>query len=168
MKTRSWCLVSVLALGIGSLVSAAMQGMEKAGHAPAHEGHLMVDPADLEWKDGPASLPPGAQYAMLYGDWTQPGLFAARIRVPANYKIPPHWHPALENVTVMEGSFYMGLGESFDESKAGKLPTGGYAVMEIGTRHFAFTRDEGAVVQLHGIGPWGIHYVNPDDDPRNP
>ncbi|MEX1140423.1 MAG: cupin domain-containing protein [Bacteroidota bacterium] len=127
--------------------------------------HIMVVPADLTWKDGPASLPKGAKSAVIEGDPSKDGPFTLRLNLPANYKVPPHWHPAIEHVTVISGSFYMGLGEMFDESKATKLPAGGFAVMAIGTRHFAFTKEE-SIVQLHGVGPWAINYVNPKDDPR--
>ena len=127
--------------------------------------HVMVVPADLTWKDGPASLPKGAKSAVIEGDPSKDGPFTLRLKLPANYKIPPHWHPAIEHVTVISGSFYMGLGEMSDESKATKLPAGGFAVMAIGTRHFAFTKEE-SIVQLHGVGPWAINYVNPKDDPR--
>lgn len=130
-----------------------------------HPGHIMVQPTDVTWKDGPLSLPKGSQAAVIEGDPTKEGPFTLRLKLPANYKISPHWHPAVEHVTVLSGSFYMGLGEVFDESKGTKLPVGGFAVMQIGTRHFAFTKEE-AVIQLHGIGPWAINYVNPADDPR--
>ena len=148
--------------------SLLLQAQEKAAekteeHQP---GHILVVPADITWKDGPASLPKGIKSAVVEGDPTKAGPFTMRIKLPANYKIPPHSHPAIEHVTVVSGSFHMGLGEVFDESKATKLPLGGFAVMQIGTRHFAFTKEE-ATIQLHGIGPWGITYVNPADDPRN-
>jgi quercetin dioxygenase-like cupin family protein len=126
----------------------------------------MVLPTDLTWKDGPVSLPTGARFATIEGNPSEAGPFTMRLQLPPNYKIPPHWHPAIEHVTILSGAFYMGLGERFDEAKAKKLPVGGFAVMAIGTRHFALTKEEGAVIQLHGIGPWGIHYVNPADDPR--
>lgn len=127
--------------------------------------HLMVIPGNLAWKDGPGSLPKGARWAPVEGDMTKAGPFTVRLKLPANYDIPPHWHPAIEHVTVLSGSFYMGTGEKFDRSRATKLPIGGFAMMAVGTRHFAFTTEE-AVLQLHGMGPWGITYVNPADDPR--
>jgi hypothetical protein len=132
-----------------------------------HQGaeHSMIAPAELKWIDGPPSLPTGAKYALLEGDLSRSEPFTVRFKLPANYKVPPHWHPAIEHVTVLEGSFHMGLGEVYDEKKAQKLPVGGFAVMQRGTRHFAFTK-EAAVIQLHGMGPWGINYVNPKDDPR--
>lgn len=149
-----------------ALIGIVVIAPSQAGQMNHGKGHVMIVPSDLKWVDGPPSLPRGAQTALLEGDPAKAGPFTMRAKLPAHYKIPPHWHPAIEHVTVIAGSFYMGLGEKFDEAKATKLPVGGFAVMEIGTRHFAFTKDEGAIVQLHGIGPWGINYVNPNDDPR--
>ena len=88
-----------------------------------------------------------------------------RIKLPANYMIMPHWHPADEHVTVIEGSFYMGVGEKFDENAATKIPEGGFAVMITGTRHYAFSK-KGCIIQLHGMEPWAINYVNAADDPK--
>jgi hypothetical protein len=165
--SRLVCFRLVLAGVILALPCALAQAQDKtAAHVTDHADHIMVAPKDLKWVDGPASLPKGVKAAVLEGDPTKAGPFTMRIKLPANYKISPHWHPAIEHVTVLSGSFYMGTGEVFDESKATKLPVGGFAVMQTGTRHFAFSKEE-AVIQLHGIGPWGITYVNPADDPRN-
>jgi hypothetical protein len=161
MKKSLRLLLLAAALLSAAVVKAQQPVKEKASH-----DHIMVVPKDLTWKEGPASLPKGAMSAVLEGDPTKEGPFTMRLKLPANYKVPPHWHPAIEHVTVVSGSFYMGLGEVFDEAKVTKLPVGGFAVMQIGTRHFAFTKEE-ATIQLHGIGPWGINYVNPADDPRN-
>ena len=156
-------------IGLTLIVPASLlQAQEKATEkAVDHQAdHIVLLSTNLTWTDGPASLPKGIESTILEGDPTKAGLFTMRIKLPANYKIPPHWHPAIEHVTVLSGSFYMGLGEAFDESKATKLPVGGFTAMAIGTRHFAFTKEE-SMIQLHGIGPWGITYVNPADDPRN-
>ncbi len=93
-------------------------------------------------------------------------MFTIRAVLPANYKIPAHWHPVTENVTVLEGTFYMGMGEQSDESKATALTAGGFTAMPGKTGHFAFTKD-GAVIQVHAMGPFAITYYNPSDDPRN-
>jgi len=154
--------LAVALLFSGSLLGAQEKMTEKT-HQP---DHIMITSTDLTWVDGPASLPKGTKSAVLEGDPAEEGPFIMRAKVPANWKVPPHHHPAIEHVTVISGSLYMGLGETFDESKASKLPTGGLAVMAIGTRHFAYTK-EAAVIQIHGIGPWGITYINPADDPRN-
>jgi hypothetical protein len=152
----------ILLVGLAVIISAPAIFAQMDHH---EKGHIMVVPDGLTWNDGPASLPPGSKIAVIEGDPSKEGPFTMRIKLPANYKIPPHWHPAIEHVTVISGSLHMGLGETFDEATATKLPAGGFAVMDIGTKHFAFTKED-AVIQLHGIGPWGINYVNPDDDPR--
>ena len=157
-------LIGLTLIVPASLLQAQEKATEKAVKHQAN--HIMLVPTDLTWKDGPTSLPKGVKSAVLEGDPTKAGPFTMQLRLPANYKVPPHWHPAIEHVTVLDGSFYMGLGEMFDESKATKLPTGGFAAMAIGTRHFAFTKEK-STIQLHGIGPWGINYVNPGDDPRH-
>ena len=127
--------------------------------------HSMVLPADLEWADVP-SLPPGAKIAVMEGPMGEAGSFTARIRLPANYRVPAHWHPAVERVSVLSGTLYMGLGEALDTAKAMAVPAGGFAVMQSRTPHFAYTTSEPVEFQLHGVGPWGITYVNPADDPR--
>ena len=68
-------------------------------------------------------------------------------------------------LTVLSGTFNMGTGDSFDRSKTQALNAGGFAVMPTQTRHFAWTATE-TVIQVHGVGPWGLTYVNPTDDPR--
>lgn len=128
--------------------------------------HIMLKPGDLKWVDAPPGLPAGAKVAVLEGDPSKEGPYTIRLKMPANYKIKPHWHPGIEHVSVISGELYMGLGETFDESKASAIPPEGFAVMQIGTRHFAFTKNRETILQLHGMGPWGITYVNPADDPR--
>jgi quercetin dioxygenase-like cupin family protein len=129
------------------------------------QSHVMATPGSEKWGPAPPSLPAGAQVAVLEGDPAKPGAFTMRIKLPDGYRIPPHWHPADEHVTVIAGTFVMGLGEKFDESAGKPLDAGSFAMMPTGTRHFVWTKGA-TVVQLHGIGPWGITYVNASDDPR--
>jgi quercetin dioxygenase-like cupin family protein len=126
--------------------------------------HKMVTPADLKWQEVP-SLPKGAMMAVIEGPMDQAVPFTARLKVPANYKIPPHWHPAVERVTVLSGTFKMALGDKFDKEKATALSPGGMMIIQPKTNHFVWAETE-SVVQLHGTGPWGITYINPEDDPR--
>lgn len=128
--------------------------------------HIMIVPDSIKWIDGPASLPPGSKVAVIEGDPSVTGLFTMRAKIPANYKIMPHWHPADEHITVIQGACYMGLGADFVENSASKLAAGGFAVLKKGTHHYFFTKEE-CIIQLHGVGPWGITYINPADDPRN-
>jgi hypothetical protein len=128
--------------------------------------HLMKTPTDLEWMTGPETLPPGSQMSVIDGSPKLKGPFTMRLKFPANFKIPTHWHSKDENITVIEGDFSMGMGEKLDETKAHLLPAGGYAKMPMKMRHYAFAGVKGAIVQLHGMGPFDITYVNPSDDPR--
>lgn len=130
---------------------------------PAEE-HLMVAPDQMKWNAIP-SLPPGAQGALIEGQLDKAEPFTLRLKLPANYRIPPHWHPAVERVTVMSGAFMLGMGDKFDESKMHTVPRGGVAIMQPKTRHYAMVK-EATEIQLHGMGPWGINYINPADDPR--
>ncbi len=129
-------------------------------------GHRMVLPNDLKWSDVP-SLPPGAKIAVIEGPMSEPVPFTIRLKFPANYRLPAHWHPAVERVTVLSGTFYMGTGDKLDIEKSMAVPTGGLMIMQPKHQHFAWTKDE-VIVQLNGTGPWGITYVNPADDPRKP
>lgn len=128
--------------------------------------HILVMAKDVAWTNAPPVLPAGAKIAVLEGDPAKPGPFALRLQFPANYRISPHTHPADEHVTVISGTFARGMGSAFDETKLEELGPGGFAMMKAGAQHFAWSKD-GAVVQLHGIGPWGLTYVNPADDPRS-
>lgn len=137
-----------------------------SGGAPSHaEGaHVMLVPSELKWADVP-SLPPGAQIAIIEGPLGEARPITARIRFPANYRLPAHTHPVIEHVTVLSGTFNMGMGEKLDPSKTTALTVGGFAIMQPGTPHFAWTSEE-TIVQIHSVGPWGVAYVNPADDPR--
>ena len=130
----------------------------------AADTHVMVMPADLKWVDVP-SLPPGAKIAVIEGPMNEAVPFTIRLKLPADYKVPAHSHPAIEHVTVISGTFNLGTGDKFDQSKTTQLSAGGIAVMQPKTNHFAWTKEE-TIIQTHGVGPWAVNYVNPADDPR--
>lgn len=123
-------------------------------------------PQTIEWQDGPPALPAGAQFAVLEGDPTQEGAFTMRIKLPDGYRVPPHTHPAVEHITVMRGTFHLGMGAKFEAKATEAMPAGTFGYWPAGMQHFAWAKGE-TVVQLHGIGPWKIEYVDPSDDPRN-
>jgi quercetin dioxygenase-like cupin family protein len=155
--------------GVGAwLVACALAIPALASQASAQAGPEMAlhRPDTVQWSDGPPSLPAGAQFAVLEGDPGEEGFFLMRVRVPDGYRIPPHWHPKTERITVIRGTFHLGMGERFDADAAEVLPAESYGYWEAGMRHFAFASGE-TVVQIHGVGPWQIHYVDPADDPRN-
>lgn len=137
---------------------------QSSAHPSMASDHMMATPDEFKWVDIP-SLPPGAKLAVIEGPLNQAGPITFRLRLPANYQIPAHWHPAIEHVTVISGTFNMGAGDKLDRAKTKALTAGSVAIMQPKTNHFAWNKDE-TIVQVHGIGPWGVTYVNSDDDPR--
>jgi hypothetical protein len=137
-------------------------GKDKGDHA---DDHITVKPDAIKWGPAPPALPPGAQAAVLAGDPSKPGAYVIRAKFPDGYKVPPHWHPTDENVTVIKGTFLIGTGEKFDTSKMEALPAGSYMKMPKTMRHFAMAKGD-TIVQVHGIGPLEVNYVNAADDPR--
>ena len=92
------------------------------------------------------------------------GDYTVRIKMPAGYKIAPHWHPKRENVTVISGILKVGMGDTFDTSKMGDFPAGSFAYMEPDMHHYVMASGE-TVVQVHGQSPAVFNYVNLADDP---
>jgi mannose-6-phosphate isomerase-like protein (cupin superfamily) len=135
--------------------------------APAlaqHGSHNIVTTSDLTWQDV-AALPPGAKIAVIEGKMNEAGPITARIKFPANYKIPAHYHPVTERVTVLSGTVNIGMGDKFDTQKTTAMNPGTVLLMPPEMHHFAWTNEE-AVIQLNVTGPWGVTYVDPADDPR--
>ncbi len=130
----------------------------------AFSAQAQVNTADIKWGAAPPVFPKGAQMAVMAGDPGKAGLFIIRLKLPAGYKIPAHHHPTDENVTVISGAFSLGMGNKLDPGKSATLTPGGFAVAMAGMNHFAFTKT-GAVVEVAALGPFGMTYVNPADDP---
>jgi quercetin dioxygenase-like cupin family protein len=130
-----------------------------AAEASAEDAFQAVpDPAKLEWADtGPPW--PNTQVAVLKGDPSKAESFVIRWRCPDNYKIPPHVHPAAEAVTVLQGTFHIGRGETFDAAALTQMKPGGFMVMPGGTAHFGICKGD-TIIELHATGPWGTKMVN--------
>lgn len=157
--------MKIIAAAFFAIASAAVFA------APAQDDvkvpdHQFISADSLKWVDGPPSLPPGAKAVILEGNPAKPGPFTMRLKLPADYKILPHTHPAIEHVTVLSGTLNIGTGDAFDSGKTTPVGAGGFAVMQTGVKHFVWCKEE-VVLQAHSIGPWGITYVNAADDPRN-
>ena len=131
----------------------------------AAEDHVLISADQLKWVPAPPSFPKGAQVAVLAGDPSKEGLYVIRLKTPAGYKVPPHTHPHDENLTVISGTFNLGKGPTLDEKAVHTLKAGGFMKMPKGMQHSAWFSEE-SIVQIHGMGPQGIIYVNPADDPR--
>jgi quercetin dioxygenase-like cupin family protein len=158
-------ILVAFALALPFVASAAAEEPTNPAAAVVKE-HILVSPQELKWEPCSNALPPGAECATVEGDRAAANvLFTFRARFPDGYKISPHFHPADEHVTVIQGTFAMGLGETFDAAKLHAMPAGSFMVMPKGHAHYAEARGA-TIVQVHAIGPWGITYVNPKDDPR--
>jgi quercetin dioxygenase-like cupin family protein len=144
-------LVGLIALAGSALAQDAMMG-------------IVVKPDALTWQDSPA-LPKGAQFATIVGDPTKAEMVVQRVKFPSNYQIPPHTHPFVEIATVISGTFGTGEGEKL-EKKGETLKAGSLYTHPAKHPHFAWTGNEEAIVQIQYIGPAGIDYLNPADDPR--
>jgi quercetin dioxygenase-like cupin family protein len=142
-------------------------GLVAAQGTPNHGAQhaIIVLPDQISWGPAPPALPAGAKVAVIEGKPAEPGPFTMRLSLPNGYRIKPHYHPGIEHVTVMKGTFRVGMGDKFDASALTSMPTGTFAALEPGTHHFAEARGE-TIVQVHGVGPWSLTYVNPADDPR--
>jgi len=128
--------------------------------------HTVLNASDMQWGPGPESLPSGAQMSVLDGDPSKAGApFVIRAKLPDGYKVPPHWHPTDENITVISGTFTAGLGDKWDDAKMSTLKAAGYAKMPKNMHHYAGAKGE-TIIQISAIGPFAITYVNPTDDPR--
>lgn len=125
----------------------------------------LISPDEINWGPAPASLPAGAEAALLYGDPTKEGLFALRIRIPKDYQIPPHTHPKAEVVTVLTGKFSLGMGSKAERTSTKQLGAGAFMAMPPEVAHYVFS-DEETILQITSEGPWAINYIDPKDDPR--
>ena len=149
---RAVAMMSIVALG---LIPAAATAQE----------HVAVSADELKWGPAPPAFPKGAQVAIVSGDPSKEGLYVLRLKVPAGYKVPAHVHPNDENVTVISGTFNVGMGDKLDDTKGAALKAGGFFRAAKGMQHYAWFTDD-TIIQVHGLGPSGITYVNPADDPR--
>ena len=159
----AWALsVVCISMALGQM---AQTPQKHDGVDSQKPGISLYPTAEIQWKDGPASLPAGAKIAVLEGDPSKEGFFTMRLLLPDGFKIPPHWHPKVEHVTVISGTFNVGMGDKFDQTATREMPAGTFGFWPAEMKHFAWAKGE-TVLQLHGTGPWMITYVNPSDDPR--
>lgn len=164
IRFRLAIVVFAVLIGISFAFAQTKKPITKQGLMSAV--HIATTADELKWGPAPPALPPGAEMAVVSGDPSKAGVaFTIRTKFPDGYKVAPHWHPTDENVTVLQGTINLGMGDKFDESAVKQLPAGSYSLMPKNMRHFAFASGE-TILQIHGIGPFEITYVNPADDPR--
>jgi quercetin dioxygenase-like cupin family protein len=157
--THSTQMVGLAALVLGLAVTV---GVATSQHAPHHT----VVPADaVKWSPAPPSLPPGAQAAALLGSPAKDGPFVFRLKFPDGFVVPPHRRSKDEFVTVISGGFAISSGEKLNRAGVKALPAGSFVHLPAGMPHYAWAEGE-TVVQINGMGPFDVVYINPADDPR--
>jgi hypothetical protein len=157
MKPTQYLTVPFAALALGLSL----------GVVPAfvQHTHVLVPADKVQWGPAPPHLPAGAQAAVLEGNPKQKGPVTLRLKFPANYSIPAHWHSMAERVTVLSGALHVGMGDKLDRKASETLEAGGFVSLPAKMNHFAWTASP-AVVQISLEGPFDIFYVNPADHPQ--
>jgi quercetin dioxygenase-like cupin family protein len=146
---------------VGALLLAAAAG---AAETATHAAPMLHGPQDVVWGPCPPALPAGCKLAVLAGDPSAEVLFTIRFWLPDGYRVAPHTHPTDENVTVVSGTLHAGMGDAV-KAGAEALRAGGFTVVQANMSHFVWFEGD-TVLQIHGMGPFAITYVNPADDPR--
>jgi hypothetical protein len=136
-----------------------------AGQAAAQDGHVLVPAEQVKWGPAPPALPAGAEISVLEGNPAESGSITLRLRFPANYAIPAHWHSMTERVTVLSGTLEVGMGKMLDRKASQALHAGGFVSLPARMPHFVWTTTP-TVVQVSLEGPFDIFYVNPADNPQ--
>jgi hypothetical protein len=154
---RTLMIVTACVAGLGGVAGAN----EKA--AAAKPEAVTIAAADVKYGPPPPVLPAGAQLAVLHGDPGKKGPFAMRLKLPDGYKIAPHWHTGDEELTVLSGTFVLAMGDRAGENSHA-MEVGAYHFLPGKMHHSAATKGE-TVIEVHGYGPFDLHYLNPADDP---
>jgi quercetin dioxygenase-like cupin family protein len=147
--------IAVVFAGVFGLAALAT-GVYSQEKKEVGDAHKIVHYGDLKW----TPIMKGCDLAGVSGDPNaESAPFVLRIRCADGVKIPAHWHPADENLTVLKGTFLVGMGEAFDESKLQTMNVGNFIQMPKEMRHFALCKGE-TIVQIHGAGPFKVNWVN--------
>jgi quercetin dioxygenase-like cupin family protein len=157
MRERFLAAIAGITAAVGLIAPALADDLKQ----------MVLIPADtaVQWAPGPASLPRGTQLSVLAGDPSKPGPFVLRVKFPANTVVAPHTHATAENLTVISGVIFNGMGEKLEQSQGKQLSGGGFVYLPGEMPHSVWTTTEPSEIQVTGTGPFGLHYVNPADDP---
>ena len=154
MKTRHFLDV-VVCLGAAGMVVPVVSAQEQKDAGT----HRVLRNADLKW----TPIIKGCDMAVVQGNPDADGQqFVIRFRCADGAKIPAHWHPTDEYLTVLKGAFLVGTGDTFDETKLQTMNVGNFLLMPKGMHHFALNKGE-TITQAHGIGPFKVNWLNPSE-----
>ena len=162
---RDLTTIVASAIALAVLATPALAQAKHSGAAKAKQaGAVHAAAKSLEWGPAPAVFPKGARMAVESGDPTKSGEFVIRLSMPANYRIPPHWHPTAEHVQIRRGTFLVGMGDTLSAAKANSMSPGDTGTIPARMHHFAMTKTA-TVLSITSQGPFAMTYVNPADDP---
>lgn len=142
---------TLLAMGLAILCTTSLISVSAAAMGPT-----IVKPADLKWSAMEGT--PGAQMAVVYGDPAAAGTYTIRLKLAPGTKFPAHWHPGAERVTILSGTFLVGVGDKMDMAKMQALPAGTFVYLPAGAHHYAMAKTA-VVLQSTGTGPFKINVV---------
>jgi hypothetical protein len=151
-------IITIFILAFATLSFVFVQDDKETGSM------ITMNSKDIKWGQPPAKLPAGGQFAVLSGDPSKSGLFTARLKAPAGYKIGAHWHSMDEHVTVLSGSLMIGMGDQMNESNMTAIKQHGYVMLPAKMHHYAMFK-EPTEIQIVGMGPFDMTYLNSKDDP---
>jgi quercetin dioxygenase-like cupin family protein len=144
-------------LAVAALAAFVLLSLPAAANAQAQA---------LAWGPAPPVFPAGAKMAVLQGDPSKPEWFTVRLELPSGYRVQPHFHPTEELLTIISGTFLLGMGDTLDAARASVLATGAFGTVAANMHHYAIARGR-TVVQVQAMGPFVLTYVRPQDDPRS-
>jgi quercetin dioxygenase-like cupin family protein len=147
-----WTLLAA-AIAVAAATTPAVTGAREGG-----KGIVGLIPEQVRWFT-PPYYGDGRQRAQMYGDSGRDGAWVDRVKMPAGVSVPAHTHPHDELVTVIEGTWYLGEGERFDQAKLRGYPAGSFIVIPAGVPHFVAAKDGAVIVQLSGTGKFGTAYL---------
>lgn len=145
-------------MGLRWIAIASILALSAVAPAAA-DAPTLVAASQVHWTAGTGPLQ-GTLVARLLGDPSKPGAFVTRIRFPDGHKVAPHYHAVMENVTVLQGTLLLGVGNTVDPSKMTALPAGSFFSLPPNTPHYAIAKGV-TIIQLNDVGPWSMKPAHP-------
>jgi len=153
-----------LSMALAGILLSVGLAFSNAARDQSHEVNAFT-PDTIPWGPAPPVVRPEAQFAVLEGDPTaSTGDYTIRLKMPDGFRIAPHFHPLRENVTVISGTFKLGMGNEFEPHKMKAFTAGSFAFLDPDMHHYAMACGE-TIVQVHGQSPLQFNYIDPNDDP---
>jgi len=161
VKTLLWVPAFLLISGLWNSASANDHG---GSSIKMMDNETVADSDTMKWERN-RHTPWGMRIIVIDGDPSKEGPYTFRVKMPSGYKLPPHYHRDKRTVTVLKGTYWIGVGEVFDAKPMDMMEAGSFYTTEADVPHFAWARTE-VILQESGYGPTDMRWVNPEDDPN--